>query len=292
MDAHKGTRKKLVIVGGARGMAGAPVIAARGAFRSSVGVVKLVVAAESLPVVQKSESQALAAEWPADDAAVEREIATWADVVVIGPGLGRGDDSRALLERVLGRWHGPVLLDADAITLFEGRVDRLAELLAGRPALLTPHPVEFWRLSRIPVKQVLAGRFDVGLELARRLQATVLLKGVPTVITAPDGQRLVSAAGTPVLATGGSGDLLCGIAGTLFAQIGDPFVAGALSAYAHGCAAEWASERGVRGVTLENVIAEVSDVWNFCYARPRYPVLTELDPFPRRLFAEAEEEDE
>ncbi|HMA24507.1 MAG TPA: NAD(P)H-hydrate epimerase, partial [Gemmatimonadaceae bacterium] len=119
-SAHKGLRKKVAIVGGAPGMAGATVLAARAAMRSGVGMVKLVVAPASLGAVQESEPHALAAEWPRDDDGVERDIANWADAVIVGPGLGRGDESRALLERVLRRWTGPTLLDADALTLFEG----------------------------------------------------------------------------------------------------------------------------------------------------------------------------
>jgi NAD(P)H-hydrate epimerase len=81
-SAHKGDRKKLVIVGGAPGMAGAAILAARAALRSGVGMVKLVVAGESLPAVQQQEPFALAAAWPDDDASVERDISTWADAIV------------------------------------------------------------------------------------------------------------------------------------------------------------------------------------------------------------------
>ena len=275
--AHKGERKKLAIVGGHEGMAGAAVLAARGAFRSGIGMVKLVVAPASLAPIQESEPQALAAAWPPDDAVVERDISKWADAVAIGPGLGRGDDSRVLLERVLRVWRGPVLLDADALTLFEGQADRLAALLAGRPALLTPHVVEFGRLAGMSAGQVLANRFDVGASLAKQVGATVLLKGVPTVITAPNGERLVSATGTPALGTGGSGDVLSGIAGTLLAQTGDPLVAGALGAFAHGRAAERVPViGGSRGISLDDIVAELRHVWQFDAEPPRYPVLAEL----------------
>src|SRR6185437_1187607 len=109
-DANKGTRKKLAIVGGAPGMAGA--------------------------------------------AALARDILSWADGVVVGPGLGRDTTSRALLERLLRAWRGPTLLDADAITLFERRVPDLAALIGDRAALLTPHAVEFSRLAGVPVEEV------------------------------------------------------------------------------------------------------------------------------------------
>jgi hydroxyethylthiazole kinase-like uncharacterized protein yjeF len=278
-DAHKGVRKKIAIVGGGHGMAGATVLAARAAMRSGIGMVKLVVAAESLSAVQEAEPYALAAQWPRDDAEVEETISGWADAVIIGPGLGRGDESRALLERMLRRWTGPTLLDADALTLFEGRARNLATLLGGRPAIVTPHPMEFARLSGLDLQHVLDNRFDVGKNLAATLDATVLLKGVPTVISNPDGRRLVSASGTPALAAAGSGDVLSGIAGTMLAQLDDPYVAAAIAAWVHGRAAERVPATGggeVRGIVLEDVVNELRDSWTFDDRPARYPIIVEL----------------
>ncbi|HEY4304354.1 MAG TPA: NAD(P)H-hydrate dehydratase [Gemmatimonadaceae bacterium] len=276
-SAHKGIRKKIAIIGGGRGMAGASILAAEGALRSGVGMVKLVVAEESLPSIQEREPYSLAAVWPSDDAAVERDVAKWADAVIIGPGLGRDEASRALLDRVLRIWKGPTLLDADAITVFENDADRLAALLAGRPALLTPHPAEFARISGLSMDEVHAKRFDVAAPLAAKLGAAILVKGVPTIITSPSGERLVSATGTPALATAGSGDVLSGVAGTLLAQTGDPFIAGALGAFVHGRAAERVvTSGGTRGIVLEDVVKELRHVWDFSGAPSRYPVLAEL----------------
>ena len=285
-SAHKGVRKKVAIVGGAPGMAGATVLAARAAMRSGVGMVKLVVSSESLSAVQQNEPYALAGHWPSDDAAVDREISGWADAVIIGPGLGRDDDSRALLERMLRRWSGPTLLDADALTLFEGDARALAKLLSGRPALVTPHPLEFARLAGADVHHVLDARFDVGRELAATLDAVVLLKGVPTVITAANGRRLVSASGTPALAAAGSGDVLSGIGGTMLAQIGDAFIAGAIAAWVHGRAAERVPSAGagdIRGIALEDVVNELRDAWTFDDRPTRYPVIAELPSVGARL---------
>ena len=282
-DAHKGTRKKLVIVGGAPGMAGASILAARAAERSGAGMVRLVVAPESLPVVQAAEPFALAATWPTDDAAVDRDIVSWADGVVIGPGLGHGPGSRALVDRVLARFAGPVLLDADALNVFDGAIDALRRGVGERAALLTPHPAEFARLAGRTVEQVLKARFTVGAELAKRTGATVLLKGLPTVITAPRGDSLVSAAGTPILATAGSGDVLSGIAGTMLTQIGDALVAGAIGAWIHGRAAELASTSRVRGFDLADVLASLANAWPNDTKVQRFPVLLELPAVGERM---------
>jgi hypothetical protein len=121
----------------------------------------------------------------------------------------------------------------------------------------------------------------------------VLLKGVPTVVAAPDGARLVSAAGTPALAAAGSGDLLGGIAATLLAQMGDPLAAGAAAAWVHGRAAEkaqwgsgrrgerrWRSSRGesggARGITLADIEESIASAWRDEVPPFTYPVLAEL----------------
>ena len=275
-DAHKGTRGKLIIIGGQLGMAGAPMLAARAAVRSGIGMVRLLVARENLPVVQAAVPEAPAHAWPETSAEVESVISEWADAVVIGPGLGASYGSRALVERVLRDFRGPVVLDADALNVFAGEAEQLASIIGDREALLTPHPAEFARLYGAHIDDVLARRFDIGVELAQRTGATVLLKGVPTVISNAAGDRLVSCAGTPVLAAGGSGDLLSGIAGTLLAQTGDARIAGACAAWVHGRAAEIAGRGHVRGVTFANLDLALRRVWNEPLRALAEPLLAEL----------------
>jgi hydroxyethylthiazole kinase-like uncharacterized protein yjeF len=275
-DAHKGTRAKLVILGGQIGMAGAPMLAARAAIRSGIGMVRLVVARENLPVVQAAVPEAPAHAWPETTSDVESTITGWADAVVIGPGLGASYGSRALVERVLREYRGPVVLDADALNVFAGEAEQLGTLIGDRAALLTPHPAEFARLLGVHINDVLARRFGIGIELAQRTRAAVLLKGVPTIVSDASGERLVSCAGTPVLAAGGSGDLLSGIAGTLLAQIGDARIAGACAAWVHGRAAELAGHGQVRGVTLADLDLALRRVWSEPLRALEPPVLAEL----------------
>jgi len=273
-DAHKGTRKKIAILGGAEGMAGAVVLAARAALRSGAGLVRCIVAPESLPPIQEAEPAALAAAWPDDDGGL-LAIAEWADAVLVGPGLGAGA-ARELVTRLLSGWRGPVVLDADALNAFAADVPALRTLLGERPALLTPHPAEFGRLIGRPVSDVLDGRFDLPARLASESGATVLLKGVPTVVAPPTGTVRVVAEGTPTLATGGSGDMLGGIAATLLAQTGDATLAGTLAAFAHGRAAALVSARQVRGHTLDDVLLTLPTVWSQHPEPARPPVLVEL----------------
>jgi NAD(P)H-hydrate repair Nnr-like enzyme with NAD(P)H-hydrate dehydratase domain len=124
---------------------------------------------------------------------------------------------------------------------------------------------------------VLEQRFEIGASLAQTIGCTVLLKGVPTVITDPSGRRLVSAAGTPVLAAAGSGDVLAGIVATLLTQSGDAFAAAGCAAFVHGRAGELANAgRAVRGVELGQVLDALPHVWGEPLAPRRPPILAEL----------------
>jgi NAD(P)H-hydrate epimerase len=271
--AHKGDRKRLLVVGGASGMAGATVLAARSAMRSGIGMVRLCVAPQSVVAVQSAEAAAMAASWPARDEDFAA-LTGWAHVALIGPGIGSGADARALVERLLAHWNGPVVLDADGLNAFAGRVPELGALLGGRPSVLTPHVVEFGRLAGISPAAVEGRRFDIAAELARATGATVLLKGVPTIIS--DGRSTaVCASGTAVLAVAGSGDVLGGIVATLLAQTGDPLTSASTAAWVHGRAAELAGAGHVRGVTLDDVLESLPRAWR-APALLVPPVLAEL----------------
>ena len=273
-DAHKGERKHLAIVGGGKGMPGAVVLAGRAALRSGIGLLHAFVASENLGSVLTAVPSALISAWPSDIDEISSRISKWADAILLGPGLGRSDETREIVERILRDSRLPVLLDADALNVFEGDVSALARLLSGRPALLTPHAAEFARLAGTDVPTVLASLFDVGAEISRQLGATVLLKGAPTVIFSPDGERFVSARGTAALGTGGAGDLLAGIAGTLLAQTGEPVASACSAAWIHGRAAELCGY--VRGTTLEDVLYALPRAWNEREKPLIPPVLAEL----------------
>lgn len=279
-DAHKGTRKHLAIIGAGPGMPGAVVLATRGALRSGIGLVRALVYPDNIGPVLSAVPSALLGEWPSAPEEVRSEIAAWADAIVIGPGLGRSDEAKQLVERVLRESaRVPILLDADALNIFDGDPKSLGALLAGRPALVTPHAAEFARLTGTDIKTVLANRFDIGLDLARVTGATVLLKGSPTVISTPNGERLVAARGTAALGTGGSGDLLDGIAGTILAQTANPTTAAASAAWIHGRAAELCEY--VRGTTLEDVLYALPRAWNEPERGLEPPVLAELPAVAR-----------
>lgn len=273
-DAHKGTRRHLAIVGGGKGMPGSVVLATRAALRSGIGLVRTIVAPDNTAEVLAAAPSALISAWPTRAAEISSLISEWANAIVIGPGLGKSDKAKKLVEKIVGDSALPVLLDADALNIFDGDLRALARILEGRPALITPHVVEFSRLAGVPVQKVLDSRFEIGADVAAKLGATVLLKGSPTVIFAPDGERYVVARGTAALGTGGSGDLLDGIAGTLLAQMSDPTRAACCAAWVHGRAAEFCGY--VRGTTLEDVLYALPRAWNEGDSPVAAPVLAEL----------------
>ena len=274
-DAHKGDRGRIAIIGGAPGMAGAVILAARAALSAGAGLVKVVAHADSLGAITAAVPEALTAPWPKNNDEATTVIGGWAHAMLIGPGLGASQ--AGLVGNLLKANARPVVLDADALNAFAGKVTALGKLLAGREALITPHALECARLTGLSVDDVLARRFDLGRDVARDVEAVLLLKGVPTIISSPEGERLVSATGTPALATGGSGDVLGGIAVALLAQGVGALHAGALAAYVHGRAAEVAQgTRPVRGSVLEDVLIALPSVWDERPLQPRVPVLAEL----------------
>lgn len=275
-DAHKGTRGRIAFVGGSEGLAGATVLAAAGAQRAGAGMTRLVVQDVSVSAVQAAAIASTAFRWPVDDSGAET-IAGWAHALCVGPGLGLTNDSRTAMERMLANSTCPVVLDADALTLAAQQLDSMRSLLGGRAAVLTPHVAECARLTGETTDRIEQERFDIGLSLARSLGAVVLLKGTPTVVSAPDGRVAVSATGNPALAIAGSGDVLSGIIAVLLAQSGDPFLSAIGGAWVHGRAAERvALKRGVRGATLDDVLLEVAQVWHEPPEPPEPPVLARL----------------
>lgn len=243
-DAHKGSFGHLLVIAGRVGRAGAAALAARAAVNAGCGLVTVATAEGAVAPVQAAVPEAMVDPLPqGGDGAftgdgVEPLLAK-ATAVAIGPGIGLGDGPRRLLERLLGAWRGPLLLDADALTLLDGEIDRLA----GRTGetVLTPHPGELGRLLGLATATVVADRLGAARTAAARTGATVLAKGARTVIVGPGDRPLVNPTGSPGLASGGAGDVLTGVIGALLAQGLSGRQACAVGAWLHGRAAELAA---------------------------------------------------
>jgi len=214
-DAHKGDAGYLTVVAGQEGMAGASVLAARAASRAGAGLVRVVGSPGNRTVVQASAPDALFNAW--DDGSAVREAVEWSHAVAVGPGLGRGEQRRALVEDVLeARAERPVLVDADGLNVFAGDIDALAARL-GPGDLVTPHPGELARLLGKEIGAVLEDPPAAARSAADRLGAGVLLKGAPSLAAGPAGPLRLAPHAGPEVASGGSGDVLAGAAGAFLA---------------------------------------------------------------------------
>lgn len=244
-DAHKGDFGAALIVGGSRGMAGAPALAGMAALRGGAGLVRLAVPETILDTVAGFEPSYMTVPLPTDkaghiaSAAFDRiaELAETATVVACGPGLGRSLELDHIIARLYQEIVKPMVFDADALNALAADPDMLANP-AGR-RILTPHPGEFARL----IGRKLEGdaRNDAAIQLAAQCNIVVVLKGHHTLVT--DGQRhSLNDTGNPGMATGGSGDVLTGLITALACQHLEPFDAARLGVHLHGLAGDLAAE--------------------------------------------------
>jgi hydroxyethylthiazole kinase-like uncharacterized protein yjeF len=212
----KYTAGSVLLVGGAPGTTGAVCLAAEAAFRADAGYVSVAVPQASLAVVEGRLLEPVKHGWEDGTAAdVVLAAAERARAVAIGPGLGRGEEARSLVRRVLEEVDVPVVVDADG--LFELQpVERSALVV------LTPHEGELARLLSTDSSRVAAQRLEAARTAAERFRALVVLKGADTIVASPAGGMLVCGLGTPALATAGSGDVLTGILAAVLAKSDDP----------------------------------------------------------------------
>jgi len=283
---HKGDRGRVVVVGGDAGMIGAARMAGRAAFAAGAGLVHVVAPEESVAVLAQAEPdlQTFAHPLEREPGPPLLELVARADALIAGPGLGREGGRRALVS-ALARAARAVVLDADALVAFQGAAGELQAPAATRPMVLTPHPGEFRALfpDLAPIREL--DPWAAAVAAAETCGATVLLKGVPTVIARAGRAPLTVAAGNPGLATGGSGDVLSGLVGTALAHGLAPETAAALGAQALGRAADLAARRSsARTLRPMDVVAALPDLWRewellrVAPALPRPPGLLELAP--------------
>ncbi len=251
LDAHKGTFGHVVVAGGASGMSGAVVLAARAAVRGGAGLVTAAVPDALVSVVDAGsvESMTLGMPWvrggwsrdavdPLLQAVAERARG---GALALGPGLGASDDARIVARQVLARTTVPVVLDADGISAFAGDPRALRKRLAD--LVLTPHPGELAQLLGVSKDAVVGARWAHARLAARETGAVVALKGRQTLIADPALGTWVNPTGNPGMATGGSGDVLTGLVAALLAQGLDPPSAARFGVYVHGLAGDLARER-------------------------------------------------
>jgi NAD(P)H-hydrate epimerase len=174
-----------------------------------------------------------------DFAAVEYVLGLRGDVMVIGPGLGRGEGVTTFVREILEASELPLVLDADALNAFADEPSALVGR-EGRDVIITPHPGEMARLVGCGVDDVQRDRMGIARDFAAAHRVYVVLKGYRTLVVTPDGHVFVNPTGTAGMATGGTGDVLAGMLGAWLAQTLDADAACRLAVYLHGAAGELA----------------------------------------------------
>ncbi len=246
----------VLVVGGSRGLTGAPILTASAAYRADAGYVTVAAPESTLPVLEASLTEAVKLPLPEDGSIrlVPRsaepilEAAAKADAVAIGPGLGRSDGTVELVSILLERLDLPVVLDADALW-------ELSPFTRAAPTVLTPHSGELARLLGIDARDIDAHRLDAVRRAASRYGSVVVLKGADTLIGAPRVGVLVANYGTPALATAGTGDVLTGVVAAFLAKGMEAQAAAAAAAVAHGVAAELVEPQA--GVVASDLLPEL-----------------------------------
>jgi hydroxyethylthiazole kinase-like uncharacterized protein yjeF len=256
---------QVVVAGGSRGLSGAPMLCARAGMRAGAGYVIACVPRSLAPVLAAGGTPELmtrgldedeqAAGFAESAAADVLELLQRGGALALGPGLGRTPGAFALARRLAREAPVPIVLDADGLGAHAGALDQLAGRTAA--AVLTPHAGEMARLLGIDSAAVERRRLHSVREAAERAHAVVVLKGDDTLIAEPGGRVAVSAAGTPALATAGTGDVLTGVIAALLAQGLDAFTAAAAGVWLHAHAGRLAARAvgAVEGVIATDVIA-------------------------------------
>lgn len=258
IDAHKGTFGSVVIVGGDTGMVGAVLLASRAALLCGAGRVYAAFLGTDAPSVDVCHPEIML------HSAATLPNLRQLSCLVIGPGLGQSKAAIALLEFCMMQ-HIPLLMDADALNLLSEN-PYLVAILQQRQTqtVITPHPAEAARLLKTTVRDIQSNRVQSAKNLAYQFKAVCVLKGAGSICADADGNWFINMTGNPGLASGGTGDVLSGIIGSLVAQGLNMLDAAKLGVYVHGAAADTlvASGIGPVGLTASEVAHEARNQLN------------------------------
>ncbi|MDT8900014.1 NAD(P)H-hydrate dehydratase [Anaeroselena agilis] len=258
--AHKGTGGRVALVAGSPGLTGAAALASMAAVRAGAGLVTVGIAAGLNAIMEVKLTEVMTKPLPEETcgiigpAAVEEiaAIAETADVLAIGPGLGRAAETVDAVREIVRNVRCPLVIDADGLNALAGHTESLLETEA--LAVLTPHPGELARLTGRPLPVINADRLGAARDAATGLGAIVVLKGPGTVIAYPDGEAFINTTGNAALATGGTGDVLTGVIAALVAQGLTSHDAAVAGVYLHGLAGELAAGARLAGMAAGDLL--------------------------------------
>jgi hydroxyethylthiazole kinase-like uncharacterized protein yjeF len=244
-ESNKGNYGHVLVVGGSVGKAGAAAMAGMSALRAGAGLATVATPRSVLATVAGFHPEVMTEPLPETDAgtisasAQERldALVKGKSVLAIGPGISRFPETSRLVRTLVGKSQLAVVLDADGLNAFEGHTDELSG--KGRVLVVTPHPGEMARLAGCSIADVQKDRLGVARKFAAEHELIVVLKGHRTLVVQPDGEAWVNTTGNPGMSTGGTGDVLTGMAAALLAQHAkDPMLAVCAAVHLHGLAGD------------------------------------------------------
>ncbi|NLK43456.1 MAG: NAD(P)H-hydrate dehydratase [Tissierellia bacterium] len=263
-NSHKGTYGRLAIIGGSRGMTGAPFLSSMAALRAGAGLVYTIVpkALEAIMSIKLTEAIVRPVEdkgrgvFTKDSLGPILEALENIDVVAIGPGMGVDEDRIHLLEEIIRNFKGPIIIDADGINCISLKPDILHN--HKNQIIITPHPGELARLARVSIKEIQDNRIYYSNYISNKYNIIVVLKGFNTIVAYHEDKIYVNETGNPGMATAGSGDVLTGVIASFIAQGLSPFNSGKLGVYCHGLAGDLGSlEKGEYGLIATDIIDNI-----------------------------------
>ena len=261
-NGNKSTFGKVLVIAGSMNMAGAAILAARGAFAAGCGMVMVLTDECNRTIIQNAVPEALLATY---DEEIDEEVVAaaleWAGCVLIGPGISLSDEAKQLMDQVMSQIENkPIVLDADALNILSENDNTVK--LAGKKAIITPHVGEMSRLVGMPVTEIQSHMIETAEAFCAHHGVTVVLKDAVSVISAPRRKTYENVSGNSGMATAGSGDVLAGIITGLVAQGAGLFDAAILGSYIHGRAGDFAAAKKSRYcMTASDIIANLPEVF-------------------------------
>lgn len=253
-NGNKGTFGKVLVIAGFETMAGAAILSARAALETGAGMVKVLSPSENRSIIQTAVPELLYGE-PKD---LENSL-SWADLVIIGPGLGQKKEARDILCCLLEKGEHPLVIDADALNLIsrEPVLQRMAKDYT-YPMIFTPHMMELSRLTGVNLKDLKDDCLSIAKKLAKEYHSIVVCKDAVSLVVREKGTVYLNLTGNNGMATAGSGDVLTGIIGALAAQGQDAFEAASKAVYLHGLAGDRTRDMYTEyGVTASRLIENI-----------------------------------
>ena len=229
---NKGTFGKILVIAGSYNMAGAALLCSKATLKSGAGMVKLITDPQNRNIIQESFPECMLGNY----GNIENDL-NWADVVVIGPGMGLGSDKENLLSLVINKFEGPLVMDADALNILSYRNDIFDDIKTRNSAtILTPHIGELSKLSGKSVFEIKEDYLNCCVEFANMTGCILVAKDARTLICSPQNQICINITGNDGMATAGCGDVLAGIIGSFVGQQrnDDIFDAVCKAVYVHG----------------------------------------------------------